>query len=89
MPEQQTLPLLVEELQRRVLQAEATLGEKEQENAQLRDQLQQFESRWSENEAKMKSVEEMWQKQTASLQVSLHALIRFTIILRLIEDATV
>lgn len=54
----------------RVLKAEATLGEKEEENCALREQLQQFETRWSEYEAKMKSMEEMWQKQMSSLQVS-------------------
>ena len=67
----QVLPSVMAELQRRVLKAEATLGKKEQENATLREQLQQYEARWLEYEAKMKSMEEMWQKQMASLQVSL------------------
>ena len=66
----QVLPSVMAELQRRVLKAEATLGKKEQENATLREQLQQYEARWLEYEAKMKSMEEMWQKQMASLQVS-------------------
>ena len=66
----QVLPSVMAELQRRVLKAEATLGLKEQENATLREQLQQYEARWLEYEAKMKSMEEMWQKQMASLQVS-------------------
>ncbi|KAF8413971.1 hypothetical protein HHK36_001968 [Tetracentron sinense] len=61
------------ELQRRVLKAEAALGQKEEENAALQQQLQQFETRWSQYEAKMKSMEEMWQKQMASLQASLSA----------------
>ncbi|KAI3466158.1 hypothetical protein Pfo_022821 [Paulownia fortunei] len=65
------LPSVVEELQKRVLMAEATLGHKEKENAALREQVQQYEARWSEYEAKMKSMEEMWQKQMASLQMSL------------------
>ncbi|KAK9268785.1 hypothetical protein L1049_000548 [Liquidambar formosana] len=69
----QVLPSVLAELQRRVLKAEATLGQKEEENAALREQLQQFETRWSEYEAKMKSMEEMWQKQMASLQMSLAA----------------
>lgn len=64
---------IVAELQMRVLKAEATLGEKEEENCALREQLQQFETRWSEYEAKMKSMEEMWQKQMSSLQMSLAA----------------
>ncbi|KAK3199233.1 hypothetical protein Dsin_022648 [Dipteronia sinensis] len=69
----QILPSDVAELQRRVLKAEATLGQKEEENAALHEQLQQYEARWLEYEAKMKSMEEMWQKQMASLQMSLAA----------------
>ncbi|XVF70406.1 hypothetical protein PTKIN_Ptkin11bG0159000 [Pterospermum kingtungense] len=69
----QVLPSVMAELQRRVLKAEATLGQKEQENTTLREQLQQSEARWLEYEAKMKSMEEMWQKQMASLQTSLAA----------------
>ncbi|XP_043688469.1 myosin-2-like isoform X2 [Telopea speciosissima] len=61
------------ELQRRVLKAEAALGEKEKENAALRLELKQFEMRWSDYEAKMKCMEEMWQKQMTSLQMSLAA----------------
>lgn len=80
---------VIEELQRQVLKAEASLEEKEQENAALRDQVQQFESRSLEYEAKMKSVEEMWQKQTTSLQVSSHALIWCIIMLGLIENGVV
>lgn len=49
---------------------EAILERKEKENAALREQVQQYEARWSEYESKMKSVEEIWQKQMASLQVS-------------------
>jgi myosin-5 len=59
------------ELQRRVLKAEAALREKEEENDILHQRLQQYESRWSEYELKMKSMEEMWQKQMRSLQSSL------------------
>ncbi|KAK2984719.1 hypothetical protein RJ640_004544 [Escallonia rubra] len=69
----QSLPSVVEELQRRVLKAETTLVQKEEENVALREQVQQFEARWSEYEAKMKSMEEMWQKQMATLQMSLAA----------------
>ncbi|XP_058211002.1 myosin-2 isoform X1 [Rhododendron vialii] len=67
------LPKALEELRSRVSKAESTLGQKEQENAALREQLQQYEIKWSEYEAKMKSMEEMWQKQMVSLQVSLDA----------------
>lgn len=66
----QYLPTTLTELQKRVLQAEATIGEKEEENAALREQVKQFEARRLEYEAKMKSMEDMWQKQMASLQVS-------------------
>ncbi|KAL4309084.1 hypothetical protein GQ457_01G005030 [Hibiscus cannabinus] len=67
----QVVPSVMAELQRRVLKAEATLGQKEQENVTLREQLQQYEAKWSEYEAKMRSMEDMWQKQMASLQTSL------------------
>ncbi|PPS08975.1 hypothetical protein GOBAR_AA11665 [Gossypium barbadense] len=59
------------ELQRRVLRAEAALREKEEENDILHQRVQQYESRWSEYELKMKSMEEVWQKQMRSLQSSL------------------
>ncbi|KAL8127187.1 hypothetical protein AgCh_014199 [Apium graveolens] len=69
----QVLPSAMDELQRRVLMAETTLEKKELENAALRDQVQQYEARWAEYEGKMKLMEDMWQKQTASLQMSLAA----------------
>ncbi|KAK9000828.1 hypothetical protein V6N11_081312 [Hibiscus sabdariffa] len=59
------------ELQRRVLKAEAALREKEEENDIFHQRLLQYESRWSEYELKMKSMEEVWQKQMRSLQSSL------------------
>eukprot|EP01018_Ginkgo_biloba_P021923 Gb_03454 [translate_table: standard] len=59
------------ELQSRVLEAESTLREKEDDNVLLHQKLQQYEARWSEYEAKMTSMEEMWQKQMTSLQLSL------------------
>lgn len=67
------MPLTLKELQQRVIKAEETIEQKEEENAALREQLQQFEMRWSDYEVKMKSMEEMWQKQMASLQMSLAA----------------
>ncbi|XP_042040544.1 myosin-2-like isoform X2 [Salvia splendens] len=72
-PQQETLSLVVEELQKRVSMAEATLGQKETENMGLREQVVQYEARWSEYEAKVKSMEETWQKQIKSLQMSLAA----------------
>ncbi|KAL5224325.1 hypothetical protein ABZP36_010964 [Zizania latifolia] len=59
------------ELQRRILKAEATVREKDEENEMLHQRLQQYENRWSEYEQKMKAMEEMWQKQMRSLQSSL------------------
>jgi myosin-5 len=59
------------ELQRRVLKAEAALREKDEENDILNQRIQQYENRWSEYELKMKSMEEVWQKQMRSLQSSL------------------
>ncbi|XP_077254052.1 myosin-2-like isoform X2 [Tasmannia lanceolata] len=65
------LPPVMGELQRRVRKAEASLRQKEDENVTLQQQLQQYETRWTEYEAKMKSMEEIWQKQITSLQKSL------------------
>ncbi|XP_017701265.2 myosin-1-like isoform X1 [Phoenix dactylifera] len=69
----QVHPSVLADLQRRVLKAEAAWREKEEENAILKQQLQHYEMRWSEYEAKMKSMEETWKKQLTSLQVSLAA----------------
>uniref|UniRef100_K7LWB7 Myosin motor domain-containing protein n=1 Tax=Glycine max TaxID=3847 RepID=K7LWB7_SOYBN len=69
----QNLPSALAELQRRVIKAEATIEQKEEENAELKEQLKQFERRWIEYEKRMKSMEDMWQKQMASLQMSLAA----------------
>lgn len=68
--------LVVQELQKQVSMTEVALGSKEKENAALREQVQQFEAKWSEFESKMKSTEEMWQKEVASLQVSLSSFSR-------------
>ncbi|CAN8288380.1 unnamed protein product [Cochlearia groenlandica] len=62
---------VLSELQRRLLKTEASLREKEEENNILRQRLQQYDNRWSEYERKMKSMEEIWQKQMRSLQSSL------------------
>lgn len=59
------------DFQNHLLAADARLREQEDENALLRQRLQQYESRWLEYESKMKSMEEMWQKQIASLQMRL------------------
>ncbi|KAJ7518383.1 hypothetical protein O6H91_21G066400 [Diphasiastrum complanatum] len=67
------LPFELFELKRRASEAEKALQEKEDENAVLLLKLQQYETRWLEYEAKMNSMEEMWQKQMTSLQLSLAA----------------
>ncbi|XP_019453619.1 PREDICTED: myosin-2-like isoform X2 [Lupinus angustifolius] len=72
MTKEQLLSTL-EELQRRVDNAEAIAEKKEVENTELKERLKQSEERWTEYEAKMKSVEEVWQRQMASLQISLVA----------------
>ncbi|KAG0563594.1 hypothetical protein KC19_8G043800 [Ceratodon purpureus] len=66
-------PSYLLELQRRAVMAEKALREKEEDNAILRQRLLHYESRWMEYEAKMSSMEEMWQKQMTSLQLSLAA----------------
>ncbi|KAL5983013.1 hypothetical protein ACLOJK_017093 [Asimina triloba] len=64
-------PTVLPELQRRILKAEAALRAKEEENTMLHQRVHQYETRWSEYEQKMKSMEEVWQKQMKSLQSSL------------------
>ncbi|XP_047071184.1 myosin-3-like [Lolium rigidum] len=64
---------VVTDLQGRVSKAEALLRDKEEENAMLKQQLEQYENKWSEYEVKMKSMEEAWKKQLSSLQLSLVA----------------
>ncbi|KAK9059944.1 hypothetical protein SSX86_020648 [Deinandra increscens subsp. villosa] len=59
------------DLQRRVLKSEIGLREKEEEKDMLLQRIQQYDNRWSEYEEKMKSLEELWQKQMNSLQSSL------------------
>ncbi|XP_006841789.2 myosin-1 [Amborella trichopoda] len=66
-------PSALAELQRRILKAEAALRNKEEDNLVLNQQLQQYEKRWSEYETRMRSMEETWQKQMTSLQMSLAA----------------
>ncbi|KAJ8618074.1 hypothetical protein MRB53_014260 [Persea americana] len=67
------LPSVLSELHRRVMKAEAALRQKDDENETLQQQLKQYERRWLEYENKMKSMEETWQRQFTSLQMSLAA----------------
>jgi myosin-5 len=66
----ENMPSALAELQKRVYSAEAIVKQKEVENTELREKLKQSERKRVEYEAKMKSMEEAWQKQMASLQVS-------------------
>ncbi|KAH1221604.1 Myosin-2 [Glycine max] len=69
----QNLLSALADLQRRVDKADAIVKQKEDENTELREQLKQSERKRIEYETKMKSMEEAWQKQMASLQMSLVA----------------
>ena len=60
---------VITELEGRISKAEAALRDKEEENVMLKQQLEQYERKWSEYEAKMKSMEEAWKRQLSSLQV--------------------
>ncbi|CAN6219239.1 unnamed protein product [Urochloa humidicola] len=64
---------VVTELEGRISKAEAALRDKEEENVMLKQQLEQYERKWSEYEAKMKSMEEAWKRQLSSLQLNLVA----------------
>ncbi|URE22819.1 MYSc [Musa troglodytarum] len=66
-------PAVMDELHRRALRAEAALRKKEEENAILQQRLKHYDTRWSEYELKMKSMEQTWQKQLTSLQSTLAA----------------
>ncbi|GJU49916.1 hypothetical protein Tco_1219471, partial [Tanacetum coccineum] len=59
----------VEELKKLVKKMEVSLTPKEHENNELKEQVWKFEARWSEQETKMKLVEETWQSQMSSLQI--------------------
>ncbi|CAD5184802.1 unnamed protein product [Musa acuminata subsp. malaccensis] len=66
-------PSILAEFKSQMSKAEAALREKEEENVILKQQLQAYETRWSEYELKMKSMEETWQKQLTALQMSFTA----------------
>ncbi|CAL9068390.1 unnamed protein product [Musa banksii] len=63
-------PSVLAQLQSQVCKAEAALRDKDEENAVLKQQLREYEMRWSEYESKMKSMERTWQKQLISLQMN-------------------
>lgn len=63
-------------LQKRVLEAEAAVSKLEEEKTALRVLVEQHENRLLEYQAKVKSIEEMWEMKIASLQVSLNSLMQ-------------
>ncbi|XAR53668.1 hypothetical protein NMG60_11022309 [Bertholletia excelsa] len=72
-PEIKVSVITLAELQRQLVRVETELAQKEEENAALRQKLQQYNNKWSQYEAKMKSMEKLWQDQLTSLQMSLVA----------------
>lgn len=58
------------DLRRQVLKTEALLDKKKEENTLLQLRIKQLEKRREQYEAKMKSMEKMWQDQLTSIQVS-------------------
>ncbi|WOL15680.1 hypothetical protein Cni_G24461 [Canna indica] len=65
--------LRLEELEKLVLKTTEELKEKEEENAELLQQLQQYENNWSLCNDKMNSMEEMYQKQIDALKMNIAA----------------
>jgi len=61
--------LVVEELERKAVEVEARLREKEEENAALRRRIESYHIRWLEYEIRTKSLEEAFHEQMAALQV--------------------
>lgn len=64
-----------EELEKQVLKMKTEMRQKEEENVELLQQVQQIEDKWSLCEEKMKSMEELYQKQIESLKVRLTNLV--------------
>lgn len=61
--------LVVEELERKAVEVEARLREKEEENAALKRRIESYHIRWLEYEIRIKSMEEAFHEQMAALQV--------------------
>lgn len=60
----------VAELERKAAEAEVRLRQKEEENAALRRQIESYHIRWLEYEIRIKSLEEAFHGQLASLQMA-------------------
>ncbi|KAJ6791395.1 putative myosin-1 isoform X2 [Iris pallida] len=69
----QVQPPIYAEVEMQMSKVEATLRQKEEENNKLKEKLQEYEKKCSENEAKLKSMEEEWKTQVACLQSNLDA----------------
>lgn len=61
--------LVVEELERKAAEVEAQLRRKEEENAALKRRIESYHIRWLEYEIRIKSLEEAFHEQMATLQV--------------------
>jgi hypothetical protein len=61
--------VVVEELERKAAEVEAQLRRKEEENAALKRRLESYHIRWLEYEIRIKSLEEAFHEQMATLQL--------------------
>ncbi|WOL16025.1 myosin-2-like isoform X1 [Canna indica] len=61
----------LEDLEKLVAKMKAELGEKEKENAALFQQVKEYEKKWSVCEEKMKTMDEMYQKQIENLKMNI------------------
>ncbi|CAN6243122.1 unnamed protein product [Urochloa humidicola] len=68
--------LLVEELERKAVEVEARLRDKEEENAALKRRMESYHIRWLEYEIRIKSLEEAFHEQMAALQLAQDAAAR-------------
>ncbi|TKW37889.1 hypothetical protein SEVIR_1G078400v4 [Setaria viridis] len=62
--------LVVEELERKATEVEAQLRRKEEENAALKRRIESYHIRWLEYEIRIKSLEEAFHEQMATLQLA-------------------
>uniref|UniRef100_K3Z0J9 Uncharacterized protein n=1 Tax=Setaria italica TaxID=4555 RepID=K3Z0J9_SETIT len=62
--------LVVEELERKAAEVEAQLRRKEEENAALKRRIESYHIRWLEYEIRIKSLEEAFHEQMATLQLA-------------------
>ncbi|KAJ1277978.1 hypothetical protein BS78_04G044600 [Paspalum vaginatum] len=65
-----SVSLLVEGLERKAVEVEARLRQKEEENAALKRRMEGYHIRWLEYEIRIKSLEEAFHEQMAALQMA-------------------